>query len=235
VNQTTLSKNDQLVLGALVKRCLSRTPTISETGNRDFGNTNTRTESLSSHLGDSTRLEPASILTESPRREQEVGSTDPSAYSSSSCYHEFPVAIIATSPNSEPEKSQFKTSVRIFHVGRRRYKSDGIQVRPASCYLGDSAATLPLKEVDVSCAFWLRNGEGRDGALENEASAFGSLIKNLAAPHRGGNEPERANGSPGTADPALGEIVVIPEGESVVRASQRRDGRYVVDLFILFL
>ncbi|KAH9959120.1 hypothetical protein BC827DRAFT_528106 [Russula dissimulans] len=217
----------QLVLGALVKRCLSRTPTISETGNCDFGNTNTGIESLPSHLGDSIRLEPASILTESPSKAQEVGSTDPSAYSSSSCYHESPVAVTATTPNSEPEKSQFKTnstSVRIFHGGRRRYKSDGIQVCPASCHLGDSAAPLPLEEVDVSCAFWLRNAEGKDEALEKEASAFGSLLKILAAPHRGGNEPERAKDSPGTADPALGEIVVTPEGELVVPASQRRDG-----------
>ena len=178
----------------------------------------------------------AALLSESSRGTQEAGVSDSSTDSYSSCDHE-PLRDIATDPKSErfqPESNSI-SSLRIFQGSHRRYKSDSIQVRVASCHLGDTAAPLAPAKVDVTCAFWkcaLQNDEGSPGTVAKEASGSGSFTGSWAAPHIKENRPELANVSPTSADAAVTGIVITPEGTLVVPASQRSDGRYFVRFYL---
>lgn len=147
--------------------------------------------------------------------------------------------VTGTTLHPEPEKHQTETcrtaSLGRSHSSRRRYKSDGIQVRSTRCHLGDPAALLDPARVDVTCAFWgstlERSEEVEALASEREALMPELLSGSLAAMHIGGNKLEQAEGSISAADAALAGIVVTPEGELVVPTSQRPDGRYILFSF----
>ena len=184
-------------------------------------------------LYNSARRGNATALPSEPSRGiQEAIASDPSANSCSSCGHEPLRNIAGTTSNLESEKFQSESdstsSLRIFQGNRRRYRSDGVQVRAESCYLGDTAAPLAPAKVDATCAFWkcaLQNGGGNVEMVVKEASESGTLPRSWAAPHIGGDNPELADGSPTVTDAALTGIVITPEGMLVVPASQRQDGR----------
>jgi hypothetical protein len=173
----------------------------------------------------------AALPSEPSRGTQEASASDPSTNSCSSYGHE-PLWNVAGTANPEPERFQSESdstsSLRIFQGGRRRYKSDGVQVRADSCHLGDTAAPLAPAKVDATCAFWkcaLQNGEGSVETVVKETSGSEYLPGSRGGPHIGGDKPELADGSPTVTDAALTGIVVTPEGMLVVPASQRLDGR----------
>jgi hypothetical protein len=174
----------------------------------------------------------AALSSEPSRGTQEANASDPSTNSYSSCGHEPLCNVAGTTPNPESARFQSESdstsSLRISQDSRRRYRSDGVQVRADSCHLGDTAAPLAPAKVDATCAFWkyaLQNSEGSVETVEKEASESGSLPGSWAAPHIGGDMPELADGSSTVTDAALTGIVITPEGMLVVPASQRLDGR----------
>ena len=165
-----------------------------------------------------------------------TSASDPFVSPHSSCGLE---TVENTTPNSDSEGSQSEcisaSSSRISQSSRRRYKSDGIQVRAASCHLGDTASTLAPAKVDATCAFWKSAPQDSEGRVEipvKEASGSVSLPGVWAARLIGGNKPELVNGSPTFPDSALTGIVTTPEGTLIVPASQRPDGRLLYLLFI---
>ncbi|KAI0264250.1 hypothetical protein BC834DRAFT_277346 [Gloeopeniophorella convolvens] len=122
-----------------------------------------------------------------------------------------------------------KSASTLSNGGRRRFKSDGIQVRAARCHLGGPAALLDPAKVDVTCAFWtssLQREDERVSALEEEALAPGFLSTSLEAARIIRKRPEQASmdGGFSPADAALAGIVAAPDGGLVVPASQRPDG-----------
>ncbi|KAN0109906.1 hypothetical protein V8E52_008867 [Russula decolorans] len=171
------------------------------------------------------------VLSEPFLGAQTTSASDPSVSPHSSCGLEAVENIAGTTPNSDFERSQSEcistSSSRISQSSRRRYKSDCIQVRAASCHLGDTATTLAPAKVDATCAFWKsvpQNGEGRVETPVKEASGLGSLPGVWAARYIEGIKPELADGSPTATDAALTGIVTTPEGTLIVPASQRPDG-----------
>jgi hypothetical protein len=170
---------------------------------------------------------------------QVTDASDPSVSPHPSCGLEALENIASTTPNQDSEISQSEcistSSSRISQSSRRRYKSDSIQVRAASCHLGDTTASLAPARVDATCAFWESAPQNSKGAVETpvqETSGSGSLPGVWAARHIGGIKLEVADGSPTTTDAALTGIVTTPEGTLIVPASQRRDGRLLCLLFI---
>ncbi|KAI0253700.1 hypothetical protein BJV78DRAFT_161691 [Lactifluus subvellereus] len=135
--------------------------------------------------------------------------------------------VTGTTLSPEPEKRQTESRrTASLGSGRGRYKSDGIQVRSTRCHLGDPAALLDPARVDVTCAFWGSTLERSEEVevLGREAPSTDFLPGSLAAMLIGRNKLEQADGSISAADAALAGIVVTPEGELVVPASQRPDG-----------
>ncbi|KAH8984181.1 hypothetical protein EDB86DRAFT_3246753 [Lactarius hatsudake] len=137
--------------------------------------------------------------------------------------------VNSTTSNPETDESQAdglrSSSSERSYSGRRRYKSDGIQVRSARCHLGDSAAPPDPAKVDGTCAFWksaMQHDENGGGVFDKQVLAPGFL------PGRPPLEPEPdravAAGSVGSADVALAGMVLTPEGKMMVPASQRADG-----------
>ncbi|KAH9058242.1 hypothetical protein EDB87DRAFT_1685561 [Lactarius vividus] len=138
--------------------------------------------------------------------------------------------IDSTTSNPESDESQAdslrSSSSERSYSGRRRYKSDGIQVRSARCHLGDSAAPPDPAKVDGTCVFWksaMQRDEKGGEVFEKQELAPGFLpgSESLERP-----EPDRtaAASSVGSADVALAGMVFTPEGKMMVPASQRADG-----------
>jgi hypothetical protein len=179
------------------------------------------------------------VLSEPSIRAQATSAFDPFVSPHPTCGLEALENIAGTTLNPDSERSQHDcistSSSRISQSNHRRYKSDSIQVRAASCHLGDTAATLAPAKVDATCAFWKnvpQNSEGRVETPVKEASGSGSLSGVWVAHHIGGIEPEMADGSPTATDAALTGIVTTPEGTLIVPASQRPDGRLLSILFV---
>lgn len=170
---------------------------------------------------------------------QATSSSDPSVIPHSSCSLEALESIAGTTPNPGSEISQSEcisaSSSRISQSSRRRYRSDNIQVRAASCHLGDTATTPAPARLDATCAFWKsapQNSRDRVKTPIQETYGSGSLPGVWSANHIGGVKTEVADGSPTATDTALTGIVTTPEGTLIVPASQRRDGRLVCLFFI---
>jgi hypothetical protein len=179
------------------------------------------------------------VLSEPSLGAQATSASGPSASPPSSCGLEAFENIAGTTSNPDSERSQSEcistSSSRISQSSRRRYKSDSIQVRAASCHLGDTAATLAPAKVDATCAFWKsvpQNSEGRVETPVKEAFGSESLPGVWAARYIGGIKPELADGNPTATDAALTGIVTTPEGMLIVPSSQRPDGRLLCLLFI---
>jgi hypothetical protein len=191
-------------------------------------------------LYNSTRRSAAvAVLSEHSLGAQATSVSGPSVSSHSSCGLEALENIVRTTTNPDSERSPSEcistSSSRISQSSRRRYKSDSIQVRAASCHLGDTTATLALAKVDATCAFWKSAPQNSEGSIETpvkEASGSVSLLGVWAARHIGGIKPELADGSPTATDAALTGIVTTPEGTLIVPASQRLDGRLLNLSFI---
>jgi hypothetical protein len=178
----------------------------------------------------------AAVFSEPSLGAQATSASDPSGSPHSSCGLD---ALAGTTPNPDSERSQFEcistSSSRISQSSRRRYKSDSIQVRAASCHLGDTVATLAPAKVDATCAFWKSAPQTTEGRVETpvkEAPESGSLPGVWATRRIGGSKPELADGSPIATDTALTGTVTTPEGALIVPASQRPDGRLLCLLFI---
>ncbi|KAI0301761.1 hypothetical protein B0F90DRAFT_1717580 [Multifurca ochricompacta] len=133
----------------------------------------------------------------------------------------------------EPEKLQTtghrKLSLEIYHSRRRRFKSDGIQVRAAHCRLGEHAAPLDPAKVDVACAFWKtpsQHDDERVQELKREGLAPGFFPTTLLAARLRRNSTQHVarEGGPIATDAALAGIVVAPNGDLIIPASQRPDG-----------
>jgi hypothetical protein len=193
------------------------------------------TASLSSismkDLYNSTRFATAStIVPESTPRAQEASTSDPFA-----C----PPSPRDRDPlRSTTDANRYSESVRksgsssgISQGSRRRHKSDGVRVHAVRYHLGDTATPLAHAKVNVprpSLESALESSNGSVQAREKEVSASGTLPGNWAAPRIRGNRPEKAECSPSSPDTALAGIVVTPQGELIVPASQRPDGRYLI-------
>ena len=144
----------------------------------------------------SSRLSTATILLpEPPRRAQENCVSEPSPSSYPSCTRESLGSVNVTPPNLEFERFQYES--------RRRYKSDGIQVRAARCHPADTAALLSLP-------------------------APSPLPRSLPKPRIRRNTSELGENGLSAADAALAGFVVTGDGELIVPASQRPNGRYMV-------
>ncbi|KAH9174397.1 hypothetical protein EDB89DRAFT_2067696 [Lactarius sanguifluus] len=154
----------------------------------------------------------------------------PDAISGPSLDHGSITNVNSTTSNPETDESQAddfrSSSSERSYSGRRRYKSDGIQVRSARCHLGDSAAPPDPAKVDGTCAFWksaMQRDEKGGGDFEKQVLAPGFLpgSSSLERP-----EPHRVvtAGSVGSADVALAGMVLTPGGKMMVPASQRADG-----------
>ncbi|KAI0291263.1 hypothetical protein BC826DRAFT_1106021 [Russula brevipes] len=187
------------------------------------------TASLSSismkDLYNSTRFATAStLLPESTLRAQEASTSDPFACPPSSCDRD-PLRSIADANRHSESKSG--PSSGISQDSRRRHKSDGVWVHAVRYHLGDTATPLAPAKVNVprpSLESALESSNGSVQAREKEVSASGTLLGNWAAPRIRGNRPEKAECSPSSPDTALAGIVVTPQGELIVPASQRPDG-----------
>ena len=185
-------------------------------------------------LYNSSRLITApTFLPEPPRTEQKASVSDPSRLSQSSCGHESlsNVNSATTDPGFPPESNS--TSSLISQSSRRRYKSDSIQVLATRCHLGDTTSLLDPAKVDVTCAFWKgapQDGERATETLVKEAPAPARLPQSLPPPRIRRNTSEQGQNSLSAADAALAGLVVTTEGELIVPASQRTDGRYKVQL-----
>jgi hypothetical protein len=145
------------------------------------------------------------------------------------------ITNVNSSPSiPEPDESQAEglrpSSSERSHNGRRRYKSDGIQVRSASCHLGDPAAPPDPATVNGTCVFWkntVRNDKKGGGTAPEEralAPGFPSGSPSLKPTSR--SMPGQAVAA-GSADAVLAGMVLTPEGEILVPASQRADGRCI--------
>ena len=177
----------------------------------------------------------AALLSEPSPGEQEASASDFCANPYSPCGHESLGNVAGTTPNPDSEGSQSEcistSSSRISQNSRRRYKSDGIQVRAVGCHLGDTTATLAPAKVDAACAFWKSAPQSSGERFETpvkEASGSRSFPGARAARHIEGNKSELTDRSPITSDDALTGIVTTPEGALIVPASQRPDGRLLV-------
>ena len=197
------------------------------------------TESISMEdLYNSARLSAAvAVLSEPSLGAQATAFSDRSVSPHSSCDLGALENVACTMPNPDSEGSHSEcistSSSKISQSSRRRYKSDNIQVRAASCHLGDTAATLAPAKVDSTCAFWKSSPQNNEGRVETpvkESFGSGSLPDVWAV--RRVIKPELADGGPTTTDAALTGIVTTPEGMLIVPASQRPDGRLLCLLSI---
>lgn len=147
------------------------------------------------------------------------------------------ITNVNNSPSKpEPDESQAEglrpSSSEKSYSGRRRCKSDGIQARSASRHLGDPAAPPDPAVVNGNCVFWkstVRNDEKGGGAPEERALAPGFPSGSSSLGWTSGSKPEEAV-AVGSVDAVLAGIVLTPEGEILVPASQRADGRCIVQL-----
>lgn len=166
----------------------------------------------------------------------------PDATSDSSLDHG-PSTNIINSP-SKPETVENQTeglrssSSERYYSGRRRYRSDDIQVRSIRCHLGDPAAAPDPVKVDGTCVFWksvVRHDEKADGAPEKQvlAPGFPSESSSLERTSRSRPDQVMLAGSVGSADAALTGMILTPEGKIMVPASQRADGRCIACLHFL--
>jgi hypothetical protein len=182
------------------------------------------------------RCAAAALLSGSFRGAQEAGAFD-SANSYSSCGRESLLSFAGTNPDPKSERFQLENNssslIRISQDGHGRFKSDGIQVRVANCYLGDTSAPLAPAKVDATSAFGkcaLQNG----AAGVKETSGSGSLPGSRTTPHIRENMPELTSGSPSSVDAAGTGIDITPEGMLVVPASQRSYGRYFSHCYLSY-
>lgn len=169
------------------------------------------------------------FLSEHHRTEQTASTSDLSRHSQSSCGHESLSNVnSATTDPGFPSESN-STSSLISQGSRRRYKSDGIQVLATRCHLGDTTSLLDPAKVDATCAFGKSVPQVGERATE-------TLVKEVPAPPRlpppriRRITSEQGQNSLSAADAALAGLVVTAEGELIVPASQRTDGRYKVQL-----
>ena len=184
------------------------------------------------------RCAAAALLSGSFRGTQESGASD-CADPYSPCSHELILNVAGTNPDPKSERFQPESnsysSLAIYQGSHRRYKSDSIQVRAASCHLGDPAALLAPTKVDVTCAFWKcahQNGERELDTAVKEASGSGSLPGSRTEPHIPENMPELAGGNPAFVDAVVTGIVITPEDMLTVPTSQRSDGRYFAHCYL---
>jgi len=215
--------NAPLLVSSLFRSCSESFPSISM---EDLYNSARRSAAVA-------------VLSEPSLGAQAISVSDSSVSPHSSCGLEALENVAGTTPNLDPEISQLEcistSSSRISQSSRRRYKSDSIYVRDASCHLGDTSATLAPAKVDATCAFWKsvpQDSEGRAETPVKEASGSGTLPGVWTARYIGGIKPELADGSPTATDAALTGIITTPEGMLIVPASQRPDGRSLCLLFI---
>ena len=151
-----------------------------------------------------------------------------------------PSTNIDKSPSKpESDESQAEglrpSSSEISYSGRRRYKSDGVQVRSTRCHLGDPAAPPDPAKVDGTCVFWksvVRHDEKAGEAPVKQVLAPGFPSESSSLEHTSRSRPDQIMlaGSVGSADAALTGMVLTPEGEIMVPASQRADGRCIACL-----
>jgi hypothetical protein len=97
--------------------------------------------------------------------------------------------------------------------------SDGIQVR----------AGMDLADADITCAFWKGALQGGNDAPVKGAPAPAIQSQSFPAPRIRRNKSEHGENSLNDSDAALAGAVVTAEGELVVPASQRPDGRYLAN------
>jgi hypothetical protein len=168
-----------------------------------------------------------------PPRTEEKTSVSDSCHSQSSCGHESSSnANSATTDSGFPPESN-STSSLISQSSRRRYKSDSIQVLATRCHIGDTTSLLDPAKVDVTCAFWKgapQVGERATETLVKESPAPARFPQSLQPPRIRRNTSEQGQNSLSAVDAALAGLVVTAEGELIVPASQRTDGRYKVQL-----
>ncbi|KAI9441810.1 hypothetical protein H4582DRAFT_1935172 [Lactarius indigo] len=157
----------------------------------------------------------------------------PDAISGASPDHGSITSINGTIFNPELDESQVdglhSSSSERSHSRRRRYKSDGIQVRSARCHLGDSAAPPDPAKVNGTCAFWksaMQHDEKGGVVFEKQVLTPGFLPGSSSLERVIRSEPDRtgAAGSVGSVDATLAGMVLTPEGKMMVPASQRADG-----------
>ncbi|KAI9441051.1 hypothetical protein BJY52DRAFT_1320948 [Lactarius psammicola] len=204
----------------------SSTPSFVTISMRDLYNANKPGSSIS--------------LSAPPGEDRETKAPD--TISGSSLDHGSATSINNTTSNPEPDETQAEglrsSSSESSYSRRRRYKSDGIQVRSARCHLGDSAAPPDPAKVDRTCAFWknaTQHDEKGGGVFEKQVLAPGFLSGSSSLEPTIRPKPDQAvaAGSVGPADTALAGIVLTPEGKMMVPASQRADGRYVAHFHFL--
>jgi hypothetical protein len=190
------------------------------------------TASLSSismkDLYDSTRFATASTLrSESTPRAQEASTSDPFACPPSSCDRDPSRSIPDANRHSGSERKSGSSS-GISQGSRRRHKSDGIRVHAVRYHLGDIATPLAPATVTVPRPSLESTLESSNGSVQAREKEVLTLPGNWAAPRIRGNRPEKAEFSPSSPDTVLAGIVVTPQGELIVPASQRPDGRYLI-------
>ncbi|KAI9507124.1 hypothetical protein F5148DRAFT_151712 [Russula earlei] len=251
--ETRISEQERphYILGALVKRQMSRIhrlTTITDTASCDPDSTNSnmfshskiglsRTVEASTSYSNASlslasspvygsttsRLSPFSLPKEDSYNSTTLGA-DPTLLTETPCTNQK-----ASTTGCSSRMESISTSPGVFQHCHRRDKSDGIQASTAKSCLEDITSPLSPENVDVSRTFWeiaLQSGEGRAEALDEEAATLECLPMTLITPRK----PEHVEGSSNVADVALGVIVVTPEGELIVPASQRLDGSTCKDI-----
>ena len=165
----------------------------------------------------------------------------PDAISGSSLVHSTITNISNSLSKPEPDERHAErlrpSSTERFYSGRRRYKSDGIQVRSSRCHLGYPGASPDPAKVDGTCVFWnsaVRHDERGGRAPGKQVLARGFPSESSSLQRISGSAG--VSGSVGSPDAALAGIVSTSEGGIMVPASQRADGRYISRLHLfLFL
>ena len=157
----------------------------------------------------------------------------PDARGGSAFDHDFIADTNRTTSKPESDESQAEglrsSSSERSYIGHRRYKSDGIQIRSASCHLGDPAAPPDPAKANGTCAFWnsvVQHDEKEGGISEKQVLAPGFVSGSSSHECTSRSKPDQAaaTGSVGSVSTLAG-IVLTPEGEMMVPASQRADGR----------
>jgi hypothetical protein len=253
---TELSQHEQpsAVLGAPVEHHLRSTLSSATTGakndNTDVSTSNSKaaTHEVPASLNRSSTPTFVTISLQDMYRAKKPDSTSishsalpsdgpenkaPDAISGSSSDHGSITNVDSSPSKPEPGEVQAEglrsSSSERPCSGHRRYKSDGIQVRSASCHLGGLAAPPDPATVNGTCVFWkstVRNDEKGGGAPEERALAPGFPCGSPSVKRTGRSMPGQTVDA-GSADVVLAGMVLTPEGEILVPASQRADGRCI--------
>jgi hypothetical protein len=163
-------------------------------------------------------------------------SKSPDAISGSSLVHGSITNISNSLSKPEPDERHAEflrpSSSEKSYSGRRRYKSDGIQVHSSRCHLGYPGASPDPAKVDGTCVFWksaVRHDERGGRVPEKQVLAPGFPSESSSLQRISGSAV--VSGSVGSPDAALAGIVLSSEGGIMVPASQRADGRYISCLY----